>query len=233
MLPLKLSVKRFIPLFIILIAIASAFYFDLWQYLSWNNLQQQHAELKAWTDANYFYAVSAYIFIYIITVSLSIPGATILTLSGGFLFGIVWGAVYTVIAATIGASIIFLAVKTAFGDWLAKKAGPWLQQLTTGFQANAFSYLLFLRLVPLFPFWVVNIVPALLNMRLRSYVIATGVGIIPGSTVYVAVGNGLQSVFAQGGTPEFGIIFQPQILLPLIALGVLALVPVVYKRLKK
>ena len=171
--------------------------------------------------------------IYAICVAVSIPGATILTLTGGFLFGTLFGTVFIVLSATIGASMIFFATKTAFAEIFTKKAGPFLQKLEKGFQNNAFSYLLVLRLVPLFPFWLINIVPAVLNVRFKTFFIATLFGIIPGTAVYASIGNGLGAIFDQDQTPNLGIIFQPNVLLPLLALALLSIVPVVYKKLKK
>jgi len=115
---------------------------------------------------------------------------------------------------------------------LRRRAGPWISRLEAGFQENALSYLLVLRLVPLFPFWLVNLVPAFLGVPLTTYVLGTFVGIIPGSFVYASVGNGLGSVFDAGGAPDLTIIFEPEILLPIIGLSLLALIPVAYKKLK-
>lgn len=225
-------VKRFIPLALLIIGLVLFFYFKLYRYLSFAQLKAHRDLLLQWTSTHYWLAVLAYFIIYILAVAISIPGAVFLTLTGGFLFGIVYGTIYTVIAATIGATLLFIAVKTAFGTWLASKTSTWVKRMQQGFQKNAFNYLLFLRLLPLFPFWAVNIVPALLNMRLMPFMIATLVGIIPGSLVYVALGNGLQEVFASNQTPNLGIIFKPAILLPILGLATLALVPIIYRKYK-
>src|SRR5262249_27008746 len=137
-------------------------------------------------------ALAIYLCAYAGVVTLSLPGATILTLAGGCMFGASLATGVTVIAATIGATLLFLAARTAFADLLRQRAGPWLTRLRDGFQENAFSYLLFLRLVPAFPFFVVNLVPAFFGMRLQSFVLATFIGIIPGTLVYASVGAGLQ-----------------------------------------
>jgi uncharacterized membrane protein YdjX (TVP38/TMEM64 family) len=228
----QINIKRFIPLFILLVGLILFFSFRLYRYLTFDQLQKQHNFLKQWTSQNYVLAVLSYIFIYILAVAISIPGAVILTITGGFLFGVIFGSIYTVIAATIGATILFLAVKTALGSWIAKKTTQWITKMRNGFQKNAFNYLLFLRFVPLFPFWVVNIVPALFNMRLISFVIATFIGIIPGTVVYAGLGNGLEKLIASGKTPELNIIFKPEILLPLLGLAILSLLPILYKKLK-
>ncbi len=229
----KNKFTRWLPLLIILIAFGGIIYFRWYEYLSFSSLQQQHQQLQRWTSQHYVLVVFIYMLTYIIAVALSVPGAIFLTLAGGYLFGIVPGTIYVVISATIGACIIFTAVKTALGRWLEDKASGWVSRMEKGFQENAFSYTLFLRLVPLFPFWVVNIVPALLDVRLRIFVVATFLGIIPGSFVYVLVGNGLGSILKTGQQPNLGIIFQPQVLVPLVALALLSLLPILYKKLKR
>jgi uncharacterized membrane protein YdjX (TVP38/TMEM64 family) len=138
-----------------------------------------------------------------------------------------------VLAATVGALAVFLAARSALGDALRARAGPFVKRLEAGFRENALSYLLVLRLVPLFPFWLVNIVPALLNVPTRTFVIGTLVGIVPGTFVFVSVGNGLDAVFARGELPGAGIFLEPEVLIPIAGLTLLALVPVVYKRFRR
>ena len=225
-------ILRWLPLFIILVALGFIIYFRLYEYLRFSMLQQNYQQLQYWTAQYYLLVVLAFIAIYIIAVAVSIPGATILTLAGGFLFGILPGTIYVVMSATIGACIIFLAVKTALGKWLSQKAGGWISRMEKGFQKNAFNYLLFLRLVPLFPFWAINIVSALLDVRFRVFVIATFFGIIPGTVVYISVGNGLGSILRANQIPNLAIIFQPVILIPILALALLSLVPILYKKRK-
>lgn len=224
-------ISRWIPLLIILIAFILIIYFRLYKYLSFNELQKHHEILKQWTEKHYLMAVLLYMVIYIIAVALSVPGATILTITGGFLFGYIFGTIYVVISATIGACCIFLAVKTALGEWLEKKAVRWVHRMEEGFKKNAISYLLFLRLVPIFPFWAINIVPALLGVRFRIFAFTTLIGIIPGSLVYVLVGNGLESLLELGKKPNLGIIFEPQILIPLLCLAIFSLIPIIYKKI--
>ena len=134
--------------------------------------------------------------------------------------------------ATAGATIVFLIARSALGETLRAKAGPRIRRMEEGFRADALSYLLVLRLIPLFPFWLVNIVPAFLGVPVRTYVLGTFIGIIPGSFVYASVGNGLGAVFEAGGTPDLGIIFEPAILLPIVGLAVLALLPVAYRKVR-
>jgi uncharacterized membrane protein YdjX (TVP38/TMEM64 family) len=128
---------------------------------------------------------------------------------------------------------VFLVARSAFGEVLQRRAGPFLKKIEEGFRRDAVSYLLVLRLVPLFPFWLVNLVPALFGMSLRAYVACTFVGILPGAIVYTSVGGGLGEFLDRGEKPDLHLAFQPHILLPLLGLGLLALVPVAYKRWKR
>ena len=162
--------------------------------------------------------------VYAAVVALSVPGAAIMTLAGGFLFGIVLGASLTVIGATLGATLLFLIARSAAGDFLRQRAGPFLARMSDGFSKDAFNYLLFLRLVPAFPFWAVNLAPALLGMRLAPFVIATALGIIPGTVVYTAFGASLGHVFDAGGQVDLKTVFSPTLIAALIGLGLLALV---------
>ena len=189
--------------------------------------------MAQWTEAHYALALLAFAGIYTFVVAISVPGAVILTLLGGYLFGIVAGTLIVVLSATAGACLLFIATKTAFKEILSKKAGPSVKKMEAGFQENALSYLLFLRLVPLFPFWLVNIVPALLDIPLRTFALGTSLGIIPGTFVYVLIGNGLHHLFEQNKTPNLSIIFEPNILAPLIGLSLLSVTPILYKKLKK
>lgn len=228
----KFSTTRFIPLLLIIVAFILVIYFRWYQFLSFASLKAHHDQLLLWTSQHYFLVSLSYILIYIAAVTVSIPGAVFLTLAGGLLFGIIAGTIYTVFAATVGATLLFLAVRTALGSWLASRANVWLKKMEQGFQKNAFNYLLFLRLIPLFPFWAVNIVPALLTMRLVPYILATLLGIIPGTLVYISLGNGLNQLFAENKTPDLSIIFKPAILLPLLGLALLSILPILYKKLR-
>jgi uncharacterized membrane protein YdjX (TVP38/TMEM64 family) len=163
------------------------------RYASFNALREHREALRTWVQTSGLLAVLAYMAVYAISVAFSLPGATVLSVAGGFLFGTVWGMVYIVISATLGATVLFYIAKTTLGDPL--RAGPWLQKMQAGFQHNALSYLLVLRLVPLFPFFVVNLVPAFLGVSLPTYVLGTFVGIIPGAFIYSTVCAGLGSIF--------------------------------------
>ena len=226
------QLKRFLPLALLLLAIVAAFGLGLDDYVSFEQLERNRAQLLAFVERHPLLAPLVFMLLYAAVIALSIPGGAILTMAGGFLFGVTAATCYVVIAATCGATVVFLIARTALGDSLRHKAGPAMRRMEAGFRENALSYLLFLRLIPIFPFWLVNLVPACLGVPLRTYVLATLVGIIPGSLVYASVGNGLGAVFEAGGRPDLGIIFKPEIILPLIGLAVLAILPVAYKKIK-
>lgn len=224
--------KRFLPVIILLLAIAAALALGINDYISFEQLERNRASLLELVDRHPFLAPFAFTLIYTLVIALSIPGGAILTMTGGFLFGVAAGTCYAVVAATVGATVVFLIAKTALGDSLRQKTGPAVRRMEAGFRDNALNYLLFLRLIPVFPFWLVNLVSAFLGVPLPTYIVATALGIIPGTLVYASVGNGLGAVFEAGGRPDLGIIFKPQIILPLIGLAVLALLPVVYRKIK-
>ncbi|MCR9191126.1 MAG: TVP38/TMEM64 family protein [Gammaproteobacteria bacterium] len=227
------QIKRWGLVVLLLGLLGLFFYFHLYRYLSFDNLKMHRAILLDWTNQHFFQAILGFMLIYTVAVAISIPGAAFLTVLSGFLFGPLIGSVIVVIAATLGACIVFIAVELAFHDWMEKKAAKWLRSMKQGFQNNAFSYLLFLRLIPIFPFWLINIVPALLGISKRIFITATFIGIIPGSFVYTLVGNGLGHVFDANKTPTLSIIFEPEILIPILALAILSLVPIAYKRFKR
>lgn len=227
------SVWRFAPLAAIGLALALFFATGLQRYVTFEALAENRALLLDWAAANRVLAALVYVLVYIVVVAGSLPGGTVATLAGGFLFGTFAGGTLAVIGATVGATLLFLAARTALGDALRAKAGPSLARLEAGFRKNALSYLLVLRLVPAFPFFLVNLAPAFLGVSLRVYVIGTFFGILPGTFVFASVGAGLGSVFDRGERPDLGIILTAPVLLPLLALATLALVPVAVARFRK
>ncbi len=228
----KSPLVRFGPLVLIAAAIIAFFVLDLGRFVSFSAISDNRDLLKNFVAENYIAAVALYLLIYMAVTALSLPGGAVLTVTGGFLFGNIFGTIWTVIAATIGACLIFLAARTALGDFLRQKAGNAVKRLEDGFRENAFNYLLFLRLVPAFPFFIVNIVPAFLGVPLRTYFLATLIGIIPGTFVFAQVGEGLDSIFAAGDTPDLSNVLTLDILLALIGLAVLALLPIVIKAVR-
>jgi uncharacterized membrane protein YdjX (TVP38/TMEM64 family) len=232
--------------FLAMIAIAYAS--GLHRELSLETLVRNRARIDSFVAAHYLGSLAIFIGIYIATVALSIPAALLLTISGGILFGPVVGALAAVTGATIGGAIVFMVAKTALGEHLLRRAGPLAGKLADGFRANAFSYLLFLRLAPVFPFWLVNLAPALFGVPLRTFVGATVLGIAPASFAFAFVGSGLDSAIAAqqaaykeclaaGGVChinfDVGDAVTPQLLIALGALAVVSVLPVVLKRLAK
>ncbi len=228
----RVSPKRLLPLLILLIGLGLFFAFDLGHYLSWDALKEHQDWLLGQVAAYGFLANVIFIAIYVVAIAFSVPGGLLMTIVGGFLFGTTAAAVSVIFAATLGAVCVFLAARYALYEYLHAKAGPALLKMEQGFKENALSYLLVLRLVPLFPFWLVNLVPGLLDVPLRIFVIATLIGIIPGTFVFASVGNGLGEILAAGETPDVSVIFEAYVLIPILGLACLSLVPVFYKAWK-
>lgn len=243
------GLSRWLPLIALAAIMVFAFAMGWHKYLSFKTIGLNYEALKAYIAANLLLSLLIYVLVYIAVVALSLPGALIMTLSGGLLFGWKLGAPGAVIGATIGATILFLVVNSSFGATLASKAGPFVAKLREGFRENALSYLLFLRLVPAFPFFIINLVPALLGVPLRTFVIGTALGIIPGSFAYSLAGSGLGSIVeAQNAiyrsclaanpnnaeaactySIDFRALVTPELVWAGIALGVVALIPVALK----
>jgi len=202
-------------------------------YLSLEALSANRERLLDFVQSNAVTAILVFMAIYVAAVAFSIPGAIWLTIAGGFVFGPLAGSLYIVIAATIGATLVFLLARYVLGDVLRAKAGSALKKMEDGFREDALSYLFVLRLVPLFPFFLVNLVPAFLGVPLRTYVIGTFFGIMPGTFVYATVGAGIGDALAAGaGVDPAAALRQPTVIGALAGLVLLALIPVVYKRIK-
>ncbi|WP_409433290.1 TVP38/TMEM64 family protein [Litorimonas sp. RW-G-Af-16] len=230
----KSALKRFLPLGLALIALAIFFALGGPKYVSLESLKENRAAMSAFVQDNFVVSVLGFIALYAVLVAISFPGASLLSIFGGFLFGTVVGGSAITVGATIGAIGIFLAARYAIGDMLSKKAGPYMKKFEAGLKENELSYLFILRLIPAFPFFIVNIVPALFNVKLRNYALATFFGIIPGCFVYASVGAGAGAILDQGGDLKLsGLMTQPKILLPILGLIVLSLLPVLYKKFFK
>ena len=229
-----MTLQRALPLIAIAVAAVLGFIF-LRDWLSFETLRDNREALIAWRDANYALAALSFVALYIVIVAFSLPGAGIMTIAAGFLFGLVFGPVLAVTGASIGAMAIFLAVRFGLGEMLAAKidaSGGAIAKAKRALNENEISVLFMLRLIPAFPFFVVNVLPALVGVKFRNFALTTVLGIIPGSVVYASVGNGLGQVFARGESPDFGIIFEPQILLPILGLAALAALPIVVKAVR-
>jgi uncharacterized membrane protein YdjX (TVP38/TMEM64 family) len=205
-------------------AIGVFFLFNLKTYLSLDALKDNRDSLLVFTQDHYVPAVVLFILIYVLQTSFSLPGATIMTLAGGFLFGSLWGPLYVNIGATTGATLAFLAARYLFHQWVERKFGDRLGPIQDGFARNAFSYLLTLRLIPFFPFFLVNLLSGLTRVKVSTYVVATAVGIIPGSVVYAFAGRQLGTINALSE------LVSPRLLLAFSLLGLLMLVPVIYRK---
>ena len=224
-----LSVRRLVPLGALVAAGVVFVLFGGHRYLSFSALAENRAWLRGLVERWGAGAALGYIAVYAAVVALSVPGGAILTLAGGFLFGTWLGGLCAVIGATVGAVCIFLAARAGLGG-LARRAGPFLGRLEAGFRADAFNYLLVLRLVPVFPFWLVNLVPALAGVGLPTFLAATFFGIIPATFVYASLGNGLGKIVEQ---PELSILLHPAVLAPILALAALALLPIALRRWRR
>lgn len=222
---MKLGIKRLAPL-IFLAAVASAAIAMGWhEYLSLDSLRRHQETLRDIVLNQPYLSAAAYIAIYAAVVALSLPGATVMSVLGGFLFGLAWGGVLSVSAATIGATLVFLAARSAIGDALKRRTGPYLRRIEEGFRNGAFNYMLFLRLMPIFPFWAVNLSLAALGAPLVPYIATTALGIIPGSFVIVAFGAGVSDfVELDGGGLDS--LFTPTLIFALSGLALLSILPV-------
>ena len=226
--------KRYAPLAAIAVAAGVGFYFR--DHFTFQTLADNREALIAWRDGNYVLAAVSFVAIYVAIVAFSLPGAAIASLTGGFLFGLAFGTAFNVLAATIGATAIFTAVRMGFGEALSAKMDASegaVKKIKAGIAENEVSYLLMMRLVPAVPFFVANLVPALVGVKTRTFVLTTLFGIVPGALVYTWVGSGLGEVFARGETPDLSIIWDPKILAPILALAALSAVPILLKTFRK
>jgi uncharacterized membrane protein YdjX (TVP38/TMEM64 family) len=218
--------RRLIPLGLLVAAGIAFVGIGGHHYLTFAALAENRDWLSSLVQRWGFVAALLYIAVYAGLVALSVPGSAVLTIAGGFLFGTWLGTLCAILGATLGATGVFLATRAGLGG-LAQRAGPLVGKLEAGFRADAFSYLLVLRLVFIFPFWLVNLVPALVGVRLSTFILATFLGIIPGAFVYASLGSGLGNVV---GEPGLGVLLRPSVLGPIVGLVILALIPVGYKR---
>ncbi len=223
----KGSKGKLILLALIFLVIAFFFFFDLGQYATLSALKENKEALQAYTRDHYGLTILLFITAYCVQTTLSLPGATILTLAGGFLFGTFSGAFYVNIGATTGAALAFMAARYLFRESIEKKFGKRLASIKKGFEDNGFNYLLTLRLIPLFPFFLVNLASGMTRIRISTYIMATAIGILPGSLVYTNAGKQL------GRINSIGDIASPGVIGAFVLLGLLSLVPVFYNKMKK
>lgn len=221
---------RLWPVYLIIAGIAAAWAFGLFDYLSLETLRAQQETLQGFVSANPFLAVGAFIAIYAAATLFMMPGALWITIAGGLLFGLVGGSLATIAGATLGASLLFFAAKTSVGKALRERAGPFLSKMEKGFNEDALSYMFAMRLLPAVPFPVANIAPALLGAKYREFLLTTALGIVPGVVAYTWIGTSLGASLDPNETQSlFGVVsnFIPAF----ITLGIVALLPVAYKKL--
>ena len=232
--PSPRSAARHLPLIAIVLGAALGLFF-LRDTLNFETLRDNREALLAFRDSHYALTAGLFMMVYVVIVAFSLPGATIATLTGGFLFSTFPGTLFNVLGATIGATGIFLAARWGLGSRLAARmeaSDGLVRRIKDGIDNNQWSMLFLIRLLPAVPFFVANLVPALVGVPLFRFVVSTFFGIIPGAVVYTSVGAGLGDVFAHGRTPDLGILFEPQILLPILGLCALAALPMAIKALR-
>lgn len=229
--------RKFLPLGVVAAGLAAGYVSGLQDYLSLQALAEQRETLKAFVGQNQMGSAIGFVVAYALAVAFSFPAASILTIFAGFLFGWLLGGALTAIAATIGAAAIFLAAKSAFGDVLRKRAGPFAAKLAEGFAKDAFGYLFVLRLAPVFPFFIMNIAPAFFDIKLRTYVAATFLGILPGTFAYAWLGQGLDSVIvsaaAAGREVSIGDLVTPEITFAFAGLAIVAAIPTIVRKMRR
>ncbi|SEK62778.1 Uncharacterized membrane protein YdjX, TVP38/TMEM64 family, SNARE-associated domain [Roseovarius nanhaiticus] len=230
----KHPVLRHAPLAVIL-AVAAIGAFTLRDYLSFETLRDNREALLTYRDAHFALMVAGFIGIYFLIVAFSLPGAAVASVTGGFLFGLGFGTAFNVIAATLGAIAIFQAARMGLGRALAARmeAGEGtLKRIKEGLHENEVSVLFLLRLVPAVPFFVANLLPALVGVKFRNFVWTTALGIIPGALVFTWIGVGLGEVFDRGESPDLSLLWEPQIIGPLLGLSALAALPIIIKAVR-
>lgn len=229
-----ISFVRLLPLLLLGAGLIAFFTLGLNEYLTLDLLKENRGALKDWVYAHKTEAVAMFIVAYILVAAFSLPIGVLVSIAGGFLFGSVFGAMWIVIGATIGATVLFLVAKTALGDPLRARFGAQIKTMEEGFRANAFSYLMLLRLVPLFPFWLVNLAAAFTGVSVVTFVATTFIGIIPGAFVFASIGNAANAAFEAGDTLDLSLtalLSRPDFYIPIVGLAVLSLIPIVYRAL--
>ncbi|MGJ8569599.1 MAG: TVP38/TMEM64 family protein [Hoeflea sp.] len=226
--------RRYLPLAIIVAGLVAAYATGVQEYLTLTVLAEQREALKGFVADHRIASILGYFALYAVAVAFAFPAASILTIFAGFVFGWLIGGILTVFAATTGAAAIFLSARSAFGDVLRKRAGPFAAKLADGFAEDAFGYLLVLRLAPVFPFFVINIAPAFFDIKLRTYVAATFLGIIPGTFAYTWLGQGLDSVIVAAAGREISIsdLVTPEITIAFAGLAIVAAIPTIIRKFR-
>lgn len=230
--PAGRRLSRYLPIVGLIAALALAYALGLHRYISLEFFLDSREDLKEWVADHAVLAAAGFVLLYAVLVAVSFPAASLVTVASGFLFGWFAGGALTVIGATLGATVLFLAARTAFGDVLRRRSKGAIARFAEGFRDDAFTYLLLLRLTPVLPFFVVNVAPAFFEVSLGTYVVTTFLGIIPGSMVYAFLGSGLDQALVNVGEGEVAIadLVTPQMTIALVGLAGLAILGVVLKK---
>ncbi|MEI4260480.1 TVP38/TMEM64 family protein [Roseovarius sp. D0-M9] len=232
--PRKRPLLRHAPLALIVV-VAAIGAFTLRDYVTFDTLRDNREALLAFRDANFIAMVAVFVTVYVLIVAFSLPGAAVASVTGGFLFGLPWGTAFNVVSATLGAMAIFQAARMGLGRTLAAKmeAGEGtLKRIKEGLRENEVSVLFLLRLVPAVPFFVANLLPAMVGVKFRNFVWTTALGIIPGALVFTWIGVGLGEVFDRGEDPDLSLLWEPQIIGPILGLCALAALPIIIKAVR-
>jgi uncharacterized membrane protein YdjX (TVP38/TMEM64 family) len=224
------SLRRYGPVAVIAAGVIAAFASGFYRHFSLHELRERHEMLTALVRARPGACLAAYVVFYILVVAFSLPAALVMTLTGGLLFGPWVGGLAAAFSCTIGAMLIFLACRTAAGDLIKRRAGPTAARIAEGVRRDAFSYIVTLRLVPVAPFWLINLALGLVDIPLWTYVAASFIGILPVSVVYAGLGSSLNQLFAKGVHPDLHLALRPQVLGPLVGLALLSLAPIAVRR---
>lgn len=229
-------VRRYWPLLAVLAVLIGVYASGVGEALSLPALRENEAALRDQVAAHPVLAAAAFVAAYAVATAASVPGAAIMTLAGGFLFGVWLGGAASLVGATVGATAIYAATRSAFGEPLRRRAerqGGTLKRIVDGVSRDALSYILTVRLIPLVPFWLVNIAAGAAGAPLRAYVVGSFIGMAPATLVYSWMGAGLGRVFERGGEPDLSILLEPYLLGPLLGLALLALLPAAMRRLRR
>jgi len=225
-------VRRFGPALLILAAVIAAFASGLTRHLSLHELAHRRQALEAAVHAQPWLSLAVYVGVYTLVVAFSLPAALVMTLTGGLLFGAWLGGGAAAFSCTVGATIVFLVCRAAAGDFIRQRAGPTAARIEQGLRRDAFSYIVFLRLLPVAPFWLINLALGLIDIPLGVFVTASLVGILPVSLIIAGLGAGLDSVLRRGGRIGPHVLLEPHFILPLAGLAILSLAPILYRRLR-
>jgi len=223
------DMKRFVAIGVIVLFATLILAFDLQRFLTLDTLRENRALLKRAVSEHYLLSASLFCLVYVLVVAISLPGASILTVTGGYLFGAAAGAAFAVLAATVGAVLLFVAVSQFAGDSVRQRVGPYLKRMEHSFRANAFSSILFLRLLPIFPFWAVNLVAAVAGVPMLAFALATVIGIVPSTFAFAAFGEGIGELLASGNEISLSDALSPSLIVALVVLAVLALAPIMIR----